>query len=110
MAPLFLPRGDEAAKRMVREWVPQAAHMKVERSATYLGVVLGPGAGDKGWEAPLLKMVDRAKGWGRAVQGTFYAIKAYNVYCVSILQFYLQCLPAELGGPDMRAEGGSASL
>ena len=61
--------------------------------AIYLGIYLGPGAGDIGWEAPILKYLDRARQWGGGGKGLFVAARHYAIFCISVLQFYLQFYP-----------------
>ena len=52
--------------------------------------LLGPGAGDKGWEAPILKFQARERQWAGKHLGIFYNLRAYRIFAFSILQFYLQ--------------------
>eukprot|EP00969_Alexandrium_andersonii_P370115 15476578-Alexandrium_andersonii.AAC.1 len=54
-APLLCPSNLEEAKSTLRTVAPLAAHVAVQDYAKRLGVLLGPGAGDKGWGAPILK-------------------------------------------------------
>ena len=53
VVPLFMAATIEVAKDMVVGTVPEAAEMGFAWSAIYLGIVMGPKAGDCGWEAHL---------------------------------------------------------
>eukprot|EP00969_Alexandrium_andersonii_P281670 12451691-Alexandrium_andersonii.AAC.1 len=63
--------------------------MSISDHAKYLGILLGPGAGDNGWGAPILKFQARELQRAGKHLGIFYNLRAYRVFDFSILQFYL---------------------
>ena len=91
--PLFYTANLEKAKSHILKRVERAREMSFAWYAIYLGIYLGPGAGEVGWEAPILKYFDRARQWGGGDRGIFVAARHYAIYCVSVLQFYLQFYP-----------------
>ena len=64
VVPIFSTHGIEVAMRYIVEKVPGAADMCFAWCAIYLGIYLGPSAGEIGWEAPILKYLERARQWG----------------------------------------------
>ena len=67
--------------------------MAVKDQAKYLGFILGPGAGEDSWRAPLAKMVDRAGAWGALGSGIFYTCEAYRIFVASVVMFVAQLRP-----------------
>ena len=90
--PLFPAEELETAKAHIVEMVEGAGGMCFAWYAIYLGIYLGPGAGEVGWEAPILKYLDRARQWGEVVKGClcllgimpFTVCQFYNSTCSSI--------------------------
>ena len=70
VVPLFMPDIAQA-KDYIIGCVPGAASICFAFFAVYLEVYLGPGAEEVGWEAPLLKYLDRARLWGGSDGGLF---------------------------------------
>ena len=105
LIPLFLPENFALAKARTLARIPQAADMAVELSATHLGVNLGPAGYLQGWDKPLRKYVDRVERWSGIHTGTFYDVRVYNVFCASVLQFYLKFyeLPPSLRTAELKA-------
>eukprot|EP00969_Alexandrium_andersonii_P096968 4280734-Alexandrium_andersonii.AAC.1 len=64
--------------------------MSIADHAKYLGILLGPGAGDGGWDAPILKFQARELQWAGQHLGIFYNLRAYRIFAFSTLQFFLQ--------------------
>jgi len=98
--PLFFPGELQRATAWIEAHVPSSRGMKIEDRATYLGIELGPGAGRAGWEAPTRKFRERSFLWKDKGMGIFYSIRAYKIFCVSILQFYLQFYGCDRGQKD----------
>ena len=73
---------------------PGWASMTVDDKGTYLGFVIGPGAGDASWGKPLQKYLKSARFWGKAGVGLQYSALAYTTYVLPILSFVGQlCAP-----------------
>ena len=87
VVPLFPAVDKEQARAHIVGKVPGAGGMCYEWYAIYLGIYLGPGAGDIGWEAPILKYIERARQWGAGSSGLFVSARHYAIFCVSVLQF-----------------------
>ena len=64
--------------------------MVIAYCARYLGVVLGPEAGEGWLGAPTDKCWAVARGWSSSGGGALRDVRAYGLYAVSILSFYLQ--------------------
>eukprot|EP00969_Alexandrium_andersonii_P015037 657202-Alexandrium_andersonii.AAC.1 len=63
VAPLFSPGDLGATKAALLQAAAIAEQMAVQDHAKYLGILLGPWAGDKGWGAPVVKYQARALRW-----------------------------------------------
>eukprot|EP00969_Alexandrium_andersonii_P175061 7742513-Alexandrium_andersonii.AAC.1 len=63
VVPLFSPRSLEASAEALHQAAPITSEMSIQDHAKYLGILLGPGAGDKGWDAPILKFQARELQW-----------------------------------------------
>ena len=90
IAPLFFPGKFEEAKAWIRANVASSINMKIDEKAIYLWIELGPGAGKAGWGAPTRKFRERSYLWMDTGVGIFYSLRAYRIFCASILQFYFQ--------------------
>eukprot|EP00969_Alexandrium_andersonii_P171858 7596660-Alexandrium_andersonii.AAC.1 len=55
LVPVFSPGDLETARLALLQTAPTTVHMAIQDHVKYLGILLGPGAGDKGWDAPILK-------------------------------------------------------
>ena len=71
-------------------YLQEADRMEVTDHAKYLGVLVGPGGVEHFWEAPILQMWKVVEKWSRINLGVHWRCKVYNMFAVSILQFYLQ--------------------
>ena len=79
--------------------------MAIKDQAKYLGLILGPGAGDDSWTAPLAKMLDRAQLWGALGPGVFHTCAAFQVFVASVVMFVAQLrpLPATFSAAETKA-------
>ena len=88
--PLFLPRDFDEAVRKIQAILPPGANFNFTRQALYLGILLGPESGDSGWAPALKKFKERCRTWEQLHLGVHLDVLAYKVFCLSVLQFYLQ--------------------
>ena len=70
-----------------RSRFPDWAAISVETKGTYLGMVIGPGAGQSSWDKPLKKFLGVAKSWGKLGMGLTYSAAAYAIYALPTLTF-----------------------
>ena len=64
--------------------------MKVQSSGKYLGIHLGPGAGDTDWDAALAALTDISDRIGRLGLPKHTAILMYHMFAISKTQFMAQ--------------------
>ena len=89
VVPLF--RDDLAAiHRQLAEGCPGWGGIKVQYHATYLGFVLGPERGERSWDGPLRKYIDRCTEWGSLGLGMQLSVEAYLSYIFPVLQYIAQ--------------------
>ena len=67
--------------------MPAWAHMPVTDYGKYLGFMVGPGKGDKSWEEPSRKYLQRCRSWAGQGVGMHYHTVAYNTFAVSMLSY-----------------------
>ena len=58
--------------------------------AKYLGFLLGPEAGDKGWLEPKSKFLQRAVTWADQHLGLYCTALSYNVFALPVLTYLTQ--------------------
>ena len=96
LIPLFSPDSLETARERARAMVREAAAMRIEWSAMYLGAKLGPEGFASGWMEPLRKCYSRLAAWSAAHMGTLGGredLPNLHLLGASIL------LPGTLGDP-----------
>ena len=81
----------------IREWlqrvVPSFATCRISFYGRYLGVVLGPHSASHAWDGLATKLLARASDIRASDGGFAMKLKAFGVYCTSLLQFRLQFSP-----------------
>ena len=77
----------------LRQNIPTWKNMKIEGSATLLGIVVGPQSGCKGWDKPLLKANLRAAEINRSEAPMSSKVRDYNMKIVSCFGYVGQLLP-----------------
>ena len=76
--------------RRIRNDLPQWAGVKVDHSAVYLGVGIGPGRQVNFWDHAVLKYSQRAAKWQAVKAGLQYDIRIYNTFAISVLAYLWQ--------------------
>jgi len=81
----------------IRKWLEAHApgwnFFRVENSAKYLGLYLGPSAGHKQWAAPIAKFRDRASGIGSVKMPMDLSARRFNTRAVTVLGYVGQLVP-----------------
>ena len=92
--------------------VPDWRNMTVASCGKYLGFYVGPGKGDKSWDGPCKKFIDRCQLWHDRPVGMHFHILAYNAFAITTLSYVAQLeLPpssattAELQGLQLVVKG-----
>jgi len=67
--------------------------MKIQSSAKYLGVFLGPKAGAKQWVAPTAKYEKRCKAINAEDAPMRMAVSRYSTHAVTVLGYMAQFIP-----------------
>ena len=88
--PLFYPGELDRAKGVILHNLPSADQVEIADHAKYLGVLVGPGAVDEFWKAPILKMLKVVDKWYRLHLGLHWTAAVCTVIAVPALHFYLQ--------------------
>jgi hypothetical protein len=74
----------------LRDMFPEWASAQIQSCGKYLGVQVGPGRGDKSWDAALEKYEKRAEVWSRLPVGLLKSIQHYRYFVFSVLSFMMQ--------------------
>ena len=81
------------AESSLREWLtahcPSFADCAIARFGRYLGVYLGPEAGDHSWDGLVTALLARATDARNAGSGLSLKLRAFSAYCVSLVAFRL---------------------
>eukprot|EP00959_Pyramimonas_sp_CCMP1952_P406226 8513427-Pyramimonas_sp.AAC.1 len=77
----------------VNEYSNGLAEIEFVRYAKYLGIYIGPEAGDLGWQEPLRKFCSRTRSLRQMGLGLAVTLSTFQVMCLSVLQFVLQLYP-----------------
>eukprot|EP00959_Pyramimonas_sp_CCMP1952_P312669 6544908-Pyramimonas_sp.AAC.1 len=70
--------------------IPAWGGAGIAATAKYFGFGVRPGRGQRSWEKPLSKYLDRARQWGQIGAGALLTSQAYTVYVASVLLFFAQ--------------------
>ncbi|CAK0879300.1 unnamed protein product [Prorocentrum cordatum] len=89
LVPLFLA-DNAVVQNDVSSACPGWAGIRISSFAKYLGFYLGPGCGNRAYDAPLRKYSERAQSWGAVGAGLFYTLAAYSVCVLPVLTFVAQ--------------------
>ena len=73
--------------------VPQWCLFKVESAAKYLGVWIGPTAGDFNWVEACTKFLTRVRLISASQVAVSQAVKVYNVKAITVFAYLTQLLP-----------------
>ena len=94
-----------ALRSSIVQSAPVLCGIGIDTSAKYLGVVVGPGKGDKSWTAPLRKYAERLQWWRDAGAGMLITLQAYRCYIASVLVFVAQLeeLPSNFAATEDKA-------
>ena len=84
------PETEENAKDLLQKVAPEWRALPIQKSAIYLGCLIGPDKAGKEWEKALAKYQLRARGWQWASLGLHFAAMIYNTYVLSVLSFTAQ--------------------
>ncbi len=98
----FSPQVVETVQTYLFQHVASWCSFQVVASATYLGFVLGPGAGFESWLAPLQKWRRRVLQINSSQAGPTLNLRAYSIRALSTLGYIAQLLP--LPGEIKRGE------
>lgn len=77
-------------EQTITQHIPQWQRMKIKDNGKYLGFVVGPGKGDKSWEEPSNKYINRCKQWQDRPIGLHFSTLAYNSFSISTLSYIAQ--------------------
>lgn len=90
------PLGTDSLGPLLTRYARHWGGMQVASAGKYLGFVIGPGAGDASWDAPLTKLKQAAKTWPWSSMGLFFTAHVWNIYLLPILLYVAQlCRPPE---------------
>ena len=78
--PLFSPTDMDAAKSRINDLLRQAPHVIISLAATYLGIILGPGAEQAGLGAPVEKFLKAADKWSKLSLGDLMDVRVYSIF------------------------------
>ena len=70
--------------------IPAWKDMQVTRHGKYLGFVIGPDKGNRSWQEPTLKFLQRCQLWEAQGAGLHYHTTAYNTFALSTLTYIAQ--------------------
>ena len=80
-------------RRMLQDMYPNWARVDVSYASRYLGFMLGPEAGETGWNKATCKFEQRCRSWSTLRLGLQYDVRVYKVFCFSVLGFLWQLMP-----------------
>ena len=92
---------DPTIEHQVRLWLcqnlPDWSSVQIKGAAKYLGLFLGPSAGESSWTQPFLKYTSRAKALSSSFACGGLAQHTYNIKIITTLSYVaqLQFLPSE---------------
>ena len=92
LMPLWPVQHDQVRRHLCIS-AQEFASITISECGTYLGIVIGPGAGQSSWKKPLAKYLETAKAWGAQGLGLQYGALAYTTYVLPILSFVAQVCP-----------------
>jgi hypothetical protein len=92
MIPLWPCCNQANVARLVKEECPGWGDISIVGKGKYLGFLLGPEAGEEGWNKPLAKFESRVRHWADMKLGMAMNAVAFNVYIVPVLEFVAQLL------------------
>ena len=90
---VVIPLGDRRPEEVAIALATQHhswAVMKFASSGKYLGFWIGPEKGDKSWQAPVRKFLDRVRAWNWSILGLHGAALVYNCMILPVLLFIAQ--------------------
>jgi hypothetical protein len=95
----------EIIRGWLRHHCPEWAAFKIVSHSRYLGIIMGPGAGERSWAAPLIKYNDRCGAIAASRGPPALATWFHNVRAVTVLQYVaqVQTPPASLFASSMVA-------
>ena len=70
--------------------IPGWKKMQVAHHGKYLGFMVGPDKGDKSWQEPTRKFLERCQLWEAQGAGLHYHTTAYNTFALSTLTYIAQ--------------------
>jgi hypothetical protein len=76
--------------RKIQALLPLGVNFNFTKQALYLGILLGPESSDSGWAPALNKFKERCRSWEQLHLGEHLDVLSYKVFCLFVLQFYLQ--------------------
>ena len=100
--PLFPNPDLSTVQNRLSQSVPSWSAVQFSYYAKYLGFILGPEAGDKGWKDPVTKFLQRAQAWSDRQLGLYCTTTSYNVFASSVLTYLAQLLPPPKAGLGCR--------
>ena len=90
---IIIPLGDvnlQAYKTRLEQSSSPWALCSVAGWGRYLGFAVGPAAGDKSWDRPIQKFVQRVRDWNWSSLGLHGATLVYNILILPVLSFVAQ--------------------
>ena len=81
------PEGVQETLEHIAVEIPSWSRLSVQTHGTYLGFVEGPGKGNKSWDKPVSKYMERTKRWGQVGIGMQYAALTYNTFAITTLMY-----------------------
>ena len=90
LIPLWPNAENPNVERLLKEMVPRWWSFTIRNCGKYLGFWIGPGAGKRSWDAPLVKYVDRCEYISSLGSGPFYTVFFYKMFALSVLSYVMQ--------------------
>jgi len=100
--PLWKVPADEI-RHIVTRLCPRWGAAVFRGWAEYLGFVLGPDAGERGWDKAKRKFIEAARLWRQAGTSLLYSISLYNIYLLPKMQFVAQLDPLPSDWEELEA-------
>jgi hypothetical protein len=88
--PLWPIASENGLRNLLRELCPLWANIRIDTKGKYLGFMIGPGAGEDSWNAPLRKFEKRLAAWQDNKCGLVWNSIYYNTFMVTTLEFIAQ--------------------
>eukprot|EP00973_Karenia_brevis_P077689 10796939-Karenia_brevis.AAC.1 len=86
-------------REYLHRYVPSWVSFNISSAAEYLGIWMGPKAGEKQWVQQIDKYLARVNAIAAAEASTLLSTKAYNIKALPVLSYPAQFLPPP---PDLR--------